>query len=72
MVLFSASLPLKLVEAMAISSPATQSTGTERVMEVAPGSEVVFMVVQVGTLTGPCISRIPFVKPMHLLPNNGR
>jgi hypothetical protein len=39
---------------------------------VAPISEVVFIVVQVGTLTGPCISRIPLVKPMHLLPKSGR
>jgi len=39
---------------------------------VAPFSAVVLRVVQVGTLTGPCISRIPLVKPMHLLPNSGR
>lgn len=67
-VLFSPSLPSKLVDAIEISSPTCQSTSSDKVMTVPPAYTVVSSVVQVGVLTGPCMSRVPYLTPITLFP----
>jgi len=49
-VLFSPSRPLKLVAAIAIYSPATQSTAALSLIVVEPGSAVSLRTVHVGVL----------------------
>jgi len=66
--LSSASLDSKLVEAMAMLSPAFQSTAVSRVICVDPTSEVYFIRVHVGVLLTPCISRVACLTPRTLFP----
>lgn len=71
-VLFSPSRPLKLVAAIAIYSPATQSTAALNLIVVAPGSAVSLSTVHVGVLCTPCISRVLCFTAIHLFPKIGR
>ena len=62
----------KLVAAMAICSPATQSTASLSLITVAPGWTVSLSTVHVGVLLIPCMSRVLCFTAMHLLPKMGK
>lgn len=67
-VLYSASLLLYEVDAIAITSPTTQSTGSFSLIVELPASAVSYKTVQVGYLATPCMSRVASLRPIHLLP----
>ena len=68
MVLYSPSLPLYEVDAIAIRSPFCQFTAYDKVTFVSPGREVYSRTVQVGTFGIPWKSIVPYRTPITLFP----